>query len=254
LSPRLGERMRRCDRCSAENLRFVSRHVLLTGFEPFGSHSVNPSELLVRSLEGRVVAGLVVAVRVLPVETRTLRDRLAAALAETSPEFVLGTGYAPGRGALALERVALNVADFELPDAAGVVRRNEPLEPGGPDARFATIPAEGIVAAWGAVGIPGYVSNSAGTYLCNQWLYDALALTASHPPAIPAGFVHVPALPAQAMELGAERTPSMTLDLMRKGVEAAIESIALWQHANPAAPRSRAVEKMWILPTRTTRS
>ncbi len=226
----------------------MSRHVLLTGFEPFGSHTVNPSELLVRSLEGRVVAGLVVAVRVLPVETRTLRDRLATAIAETSPEFVLGTGYGRGRAALAFERVALNVADYEQADAAGMLRRNEPLEADGPDARFATLPGEQIVAAWSAVGIPGYVSNSAGTYLCNQWLYDALALAAA-----PAGFVHLPALPAQATELGAERTPSMTLDLMRKGLETAIEAIALWR-TSAAAPPRRALAKMWIPPTRTTRS
>ncbi len=226
----------------------MSRHVLLTGFEPFGSHTVNPSELLVRSLEGRVVAGLVVAVRVLPVETRTLRGRLESAIAETAPEFAIGTGYAPGLTALAFERVALNLADFREADVAGVVRRNEPLEAGGPDARFATLPGEIVVDAWSAIGIPGYVSNSAGTYLCNQWLYDALALAAT-----PAGFVHVPALPAQATELGPERTPSMTLELMRKGLETAIEAVALWR-TNAMPPPRRALEKMWIPPTRTTRS
>ena len=66
----------------AENLRFVSRHVLLTGFEPFGPHAVNPSELLARSLEGRLIGGRTVAVRIFPVETRTLRVRIATALAE----------------------------------------------------------------------------------------------------------------------------------------------------------------------------
>jgi pyrrolidone-carboxylate peptidase len=42
----------------------VAKHVLLTGFEPFGDHRVNPSELPVRSLEGRTIGGRTVAVRV----------------------------------------------------------------------------------------------------------------------------------------------------------------------------------------------
>jgi hypothetical protein len=48
---------------SAKNLRFVSRHVLSTGFEPFGPHAVNLSELLARSLEGRVIGGRAGAMR-----------------------------------------------------------------------------------------------------------------------------------------------------------------------------------------------
>jgi pyroglutamyl-peptidase len=225
----------------------VSRHVLLTGFEPFGPHLVNPSELLVRSLEGKVIGGLRVVVRVLPVETRTLRERLEAALREEQPEYVIGTGYAPGRASLALERAALNVLDFDLPDAAGTMRKNDPITRGGPDARLATLPLSQIVEAWGAVGVPGYVSNSAGTYLCNQWLYEALALTTNASPPIPAGFVHLPALPAQAAELGAERTPSMTLELTRKGIETAIEAVALWLQTRPAAPApQRAGAQVWI--------
>jgi pyroglutamyl-peptidase len=223
----------------------VSRHVLLTGFAPFGPHLVNPSELLVRSLEGAVVAGRAVAVRVLPAETRTMRDAIEAALHE-EPAFAIGVGLAAGRASLALERAALNVLDFDIPDAAGISRKGEPVQPGGPDARLSTLPLTEIVEAWAGAGIPGYVSNSAGTYLCNQWLYEALALTANAAPPVPVGFVHIPALPAQAVSLGAERTPSMTLELMRKGMETAIEAIAAWLDTKPAAPPQRSGDKMWI--------
>ncbi len=225
----------------------MSRHVLLIGFEPFGPHRVNPSELLVRSFEGRTVAGSALAVRVFPVETRPLRARLEAALREERPAAVLGVGFAPGRAALALERVALNVLDFPIPDTVGTMPKGEPVVAGGPDARFATLPLNEIVAGWIALGVAGYVSNSAGTYLCNQWLYEALALTANAAPPVPTGFLHVPALPAQANEMGAERTPSMTLDLMRRGLESALETIVAWRDALPvAAPPSRPVEAMWI--------
>lgn len=224
----------------------MSRHVLLTGFEPFGPHPVNPSELLARSLEGRVIAGRTVAVRILPVETRTLRDRLETTLHEVQPEFVIGTGFGPGRMALGLERVGLNVLDFPIPDAVGTMRKNDPVARGGPDARLATLPLTEIVDAWTTLGVPGYVSNSAGTYLCNQWLYEALALTTNATPPIPVGFIHLPSLPAQAMATGADRTPSMTLELMRKGTESAIETVAGWLESRPASPTQRAGGQLWI--------
>jgi pyroglutamyl-peptidase len=250
---RVGEPAAGPESCKQKSEGFVSRHVLLTGFAPFGPHLVNPSELLVRSFEGHVVGGRTVAVRVLPVETRTVRDAIEAALREVQPEFVLGVGVAAGRASLALERAALNVLDFEIADVSGAMRKNEPVQPGGPDARLTTLPLSEIVAAWAAAGVPGYVSNSAGTYLCNQWLYETLALTADASPPVPAGFLHVPVLPAQALAMGAERTPSMTLELMRKGLETALETIAASLEAKPAAPPQRSGDTMWI-PQRTTRS
>jgi pyroglutamyl-peptidase len=230
----------------AENLRFVSRHVLLTGFEPFGSHSINPSELLARSLEGRIIGGRLVRGRVLPVESGTLLGRLETAFREERPEFAIGIGYAPGRAALGLERVGVNVLDFDIPDASGVTRKNEAVLPGGPDAHLATLPLDEILRAWTSAGVPGYVSDSAGTYLCNQWLYEALSLTSKAGTTTPVGFIHVPALPAQAAQLGAAETPSMTLELMVKGIETAIEAIARWIAPKAATQPQRAGDKLWI--------
>jgi len=240
-----GDALQRSRASAAENLRFVSRKVLLTGFEPFGPHLLNPSELLVRGLEGRIVGGCTIGVRVLPVETRTLQGRIETALREEQPQFVIGVGLAPGRAALAVERIAVNLLDFELPDAVGTMRKNDPVQRGGPDARFSTLPLAEIVAAWGDAGVPGYISESAGTYLCNQWLYETLAFTSNASPPIPAGFVHVPVLPQQAAQLGAGRTPSMTLDLMRRGLETAIETIAQLLDTKPA-PSQRAGDKVWF--------
>jgi len=224
----------------------VAKRVLLTGFEPFGEHRVNPSELLVRSLEGKTVGGRAVAVRVLPSETRTLRDRIEAALVEEQPEVVIGFGLAVGRSAIALERVAINILDFEIPDAVGTMRKNDTIARGGPDARLATLPLDGILASWRAVGVPGFVSNSAGTFLCNQWLYEALSLTTNSAPPVITGFVHLPCLPAQSIELGAETTASMTLELMKKGAESMLETIGTWLESRPAAPTKAAPNQMWI--------
>ncbi len=227
-------------------VRAVSKRVLVTGFEPFGGHKVNPSELLARTLEGRMIAQQSIAVRVLPVETRSLRDRLERAIAEESPACIVGVGHAPGRMSVAIERVALNILDFEIPDNVGVSRKFDAIQRGGPDARLASLPFDEIIAAWSAAGTPGYVSNSAGTFLCNQWLYETLAITASHAPPIPVAFLHVPSLPTQAMEAGAERTASMTLELMKKALETLLETLASWMESRPTPSKGAPGDKLWI--------
>lgn len=229
----------------------MAKNVLITGFEPFGGEKVNPSELVARGLEGRLIAGRSIAVRIVPVETRNVGERLTRAIAETSPDIVICMGQAGGRSAIALERVAVNVLDFSQPDNVGVMRKNDPIVRGGPDARLSPLPFGDILAAWTENGIPGYVSNSAGTYICNQALYEALGIAENVTPPIVAGFVHVPYLPAQAAALGAERTPSMALELMKRAMEIMIETVVAWvdhrtPERGPARPQAAKGPQMWI--------
>ncbi|MHB8177002.1 MAG: pyroglutamyl-peptidase I [Vulcanimicrobiaceae bacterium] len=226
----------------------MAKRVLITGFEPFGEERVNPSELVVRSLEGRVIAGSPVSTRILPVETRSLHDRLETLFLEEQPDIVLGTGLAGGRASLALERIAVNVLDFEQPDNVGVMRKNDQIVRGGPDARLSNFPFERILDAWHENGVPGYVSNSAGTFLCNQLLYESVALTEGSPSPILAGFVHMPYLPAQAIAAGAQANPSMSFELMKRGIELLIETLVPWvEHRTPEASRERSKGRvMWI--------
>lgn len=228
----------------------MAKHVLITGFEPFGGEKVNPSELVARSFEGRLIAGRPIAVRILPVETRNIGTRLQRAIDEESPDLVICMGQAGERTALSVERVAVNVLDFRQPDNVGVMRRNDPVVRGGPDARLSPLPFAEIVGAWVENGIPGYVSNSAGTYICNQALYEALALAETTSPPIIAGFVHLPYLPAQAAVLGPERTPSMALELMKRGIEILIETVVPWvEQRTPDRGPARTTTKgpqMWI--------
>lgn len=229
----------------------MAKHVLITAFEPFGGEKVNPSELVARSLEGRLIAGRPLAVRVFPVETRNIGERVSRAIEETSPDIVIALGQAGGRSALALERVAVNVLDFSQPDNVGVMRKNDPVLRGGPDARLSQMPFAEILAAWGEHGIPGYVSNTAGTFICNQLLYETLGQSENASPPIVAGFVHLPYLPAQAAVLGAERTPSMSLELMKRAIEIMIETVVPWVEQRtpdrgPARPAAAKGPQMWI--------
>ncbi len=228
----------------------MAKHVLVTGFEPFGGEKVNPSELVARSLEGRILAGRSLAVRVIPVETRNVGERLQRAIQEESPDIVVCMGQAAGRTAMAIERVAVNVLDFRIPDNVGVMRKNDTIVRGGPDARLSPMPFAEIVAAWSDNGIPGYVSNSAGTHLCNQALYEVLGIAESVTPPIVAGFVHLPYLPAQAAALGADSTPSMAFELLKRGMEILIETVVPWvEQRTPDRGPARTAAKgpqMWI--------
>jgi pyroglutamyl-peptidase len=206
----------------------VPNPVLVTGFEAYGGRDVNPSELVARSLEGRLIGGRLVVVRIFPVETSEIPERLQQAIAEEHPDLVICTGLAPGRTAVSLERVAVNMLDFETPDNAGEVRKNEPILRGGPDARLSPMPIAEIVDAWQSNGVPGYVSNSAGTYLCNQTLYEALGIAESVSPPVTAGFIHLPYLPEQAIAAGPGNSPSMSLELMKHAVELAIAATVPW--------------------------
>jgi len=205
--------------------------VLVTGFEPFGGHKVNPSALIARALDGCGVAGARIAGRILPVDLVRLDDALDQVLAETRPAIVVALGLAASEPVIRLERVALNVADFATPDNAGAVRRNAPLDEAGPDARFSRLPLERILDAVLAADIPARLSETAGLYLCNALMYRLLGRL---PERIPCGFIHLPPLPGQVAEsiraaggrVGerGSNLGSLPLDLQRRAVEIAVET------------------------------
>jgi len=199
----------------------VNGVILVTGFEPYGTYPANPSMEVAKALEGRRVGAATVRSAVLPVHHAEAARRVAALLDEHAPGAVLHLGLAPGRARVALERVAVNCMDFELPDAAGHVARGEPCVPGGPAAYFSTLPLAPIFAALVAEGIPAYVSNTAGTYLCNLTLYTTLHRLAPAPRPVPAGFVHLPLSPAMVAAIGQE-LPSLDVGLAVRAVEIAL--------------------------------
>ena len=195
--------------------------ILVTGFEPFGGHPSNPSEEIAKSVDGRVIGGLTVRAAILPVHHVEAGRAAARLLGEHDPLAVLHLGLAAGRARLALERVAVNVMDYDTPDNAGYRAHDEPCVPGGPPAYFATLPLDAILSALTAEGIPAYVSNTAGTYLCNQTMYTTLHALAQRRHPARAGFIHLPLLPSMVAAGGLEQ-PSMDASLMVRAVEVAL--------------------------------
>ncbi|WP_346959753.1 pyroglutamyl-peptidase I [uncultured Arthrobacter sp.] len=166
--------------------------ILLTGFEPFGGESTNPSWTAARGAAAVLTAeGHEVAAVELPCVFGDAIRVLRAALAEHRPELVVCAGQAGGRSAVSLERIAINCDDARIPDNAGNTPVDEPVVPGAPAAYFSTLPVKAALAALGAAGIPAEVSQTAGTYVCNHVFYGLMhALRDS--PGVRGGFVHVP--------------------------------------------------------------
>ena len=202
-----------------------TRVILVTGFEPFTPHKINPTEELARGLDGHRVGEAVVRAAVLPVHHAEVAPRVRALLETIRPDTVLHLGLAGGRARIALERVAVNVMDDAVADNAGCQMTDEPCVPAGPVAYFTTLPLRAILARLTDAGIPAYVSDTAGTYLCNQTLYTTLHAVTGHASAPRVGFMHVPLLPAMVAASGLDQ-PSMELALMRRAVELALEVLA----------------------------
>lgn len=205
--------------------------LLLTGFEPFHTHPDNPSALAAAALDGVEFGTVRVTSALLPVEPHAAGRALDALLGAHAPDAVLMTGLAAGRPQPTLERVGLNVMDFDIPDNAGNSYRDEPACPddGAPPAYLSTLPLRDILAAWHRAGIPGHISNTAGLYVCNFVLYHVRhRLEQAGRGAVPCGFLHVPANAAVALAWPSDRPPLPYLPQQEitRAVEVAARTVA----------------------------
>jgi pyroglutamyl-peptidase len=198
--------------------------ILITGFEPFGGSSINPSEQVVRRLREIPFPGLDLATAVLPVESTGAGLALVEAIENTSPGAVLCLGEASHRTVISVERIAVNLMDYGIPDNQGNQVADTPIVSAGPVAYFSTLPVRKILEKMILTGVPAELSLSAGSFLCNQVMYLALHYIAEHHFAIRAGFIHLPSLPEQAAKLN-QRTPSMGLETSLQGIVAALSVI-----------------------------
>lgn len=202
--------------------------ILLTGFDPFGGETINPSWEAVRALHGRRMAGHRIVALQLPTEFAGSLRLLKSAVRELAPAILLGVGQAGGRTQLSLERVAINLQDARIPDNAGAQPVDQPVIAGGPAAYFSTLPLKAMLAALQRHGIPAQISHSAGTYVCNHLAYAMLHLAAKKR-GVRAGFMHIPYLPEQAAHR--QGAASMAQAEVVRGLEIALRT-AIATHAD----------------------
>ena len=200
--------------------------ILVTGFEPFGESRINPSQMLVKTLSERQDPQVSLVTAVLPVDQAAAPDMMQALIGRHQPDAVLAFGLAMGRSKISLERVALNLKDFRIPDNQGVTITDQPIHPQGPPAYYSTLPLQPMLSALVAVGIPAELSLSAGAYLCNLVFYTMMHTLALSSPGTASGFIHLPALPEQAAQAD-KPLPSMDFSLMQKAAHILLNELAV---------------------------
>lgn len=196
--------------------------ILLTGFEPFLGLETNPTAEIVTALDGMKIGNKSVHGSVLPVDFSGTKQALLAEIEALNPDVVLSLGLAFGRSCITPERIAINCMDGEK-DNAGVAYQDQLIEKEGPDGYFSTLPVRKIVDALIAAKLPAKISNTAGTYLCNQTMYVARHYAEKNNPALRAGFIHIPA--DHKLALQKPMTSSWSLQDLQRGIEIIIEQL-----------------------------
>lgn len=195
--------------------------ILLTGFEPFGGALTNASAEVVRHFETSDQLGAEVRTLILPVHAYRAPELLTRHLLLHRPTWCVMLGQAEGRASLSIERVAVNLLDFSIPDNSGYQPVDQPIVSGSPAAYFSTLPLRDMCAAARQAGVPADLSLSAGSYLCNLVFYHALHTCALHNLQTRCGFIHLPALPQQAID-ARKPLPTMALETICVGLRACL--------------------------------
>ncbi|MGI6696291.1 MAG: pyroglutamyl-peptidase I [Christensenellales bacterium] len=197
--------------------------LLLTAFDPFGGEKVNSAQEAVKRVPGKVGDTDIVKLELPTVFGQSIR-MLCEGLKKHRPDAVLCIGQAGGRFELTPERVAINLDDARIPDNEGNQPIDQPIEPDGAPAYFATLPIKAMVEAIQEAGLPAAVSNTAGTFVCNHLMYGLLHTLYMEYPGVRGGFMHVPFIPEQTARRTAP-APSLSAQDIARGIEAAVLAI-----------------------------
>lgn len=193
---------------------------LLTGFDPFGGETINPSQQIAQALHGQVVAGHRIVGAILPTAFDAAPPMLEKLIVRHRPVLVLALGQAGGREGISLERVAINLIDARIPDNAGAQPVDVRVVDNAPNAYFSTLPLKAMLRRLHTAGIPAVLSQTAGTFVCNQVFFALMhALRRRH---ARGGFIHVSYLPEQAARHAG--APGMALATMIEGTRLCLET------------------------------
>lgn len=195
--------------------------ILLTGFDPFGGESVNPSWEAVRGFHDQQISGHTIHCLKLPTEFGKASAILTAAVQKLQPELCFCVGLAGGRALISLEKVAINFRHARISDNAGMKPEHQAIAEHLPTAYFANFDFSDALSRLTAAGIPTEMSYSAGAYVCNEVLFTLCQLQTLSPN-LRGCFVHIPYAPEQVVNKPG--SPSMARETVEKALLVLIES------------------------------
>ncbi|MEE1106388.1 MAG: pyroglutamyl-peptidase I [Macrococcus canis] len=201
----------------------MMRRVIVTGFDPFNNETLNPSFEAVRQLPDTILDA-----EIIKLELPTAFEKGAASLKETImqnfPEIVICVGQAGGRDKISVEQVAINLIEARIPDNGGVQPSSKTIQEDGENAYFSNLPVKAMVKSIQDHEIPAEISYSAGTFVCNEIMYQLLYMIQNEFPSIRGGFIHVPFAPEQT-----DTHPSLPIATITEALHLAIEAALTYQ-------------------------
>ena len=172
------------------------KKLLITGFDPFGGETINPSWESVKLLPNQIGDFAITKLQI-PTVFKKGAQKILDLATSLCPDVIICVGQAGGRKGVTPEVVAINLIDANIPDNLGYKPINERILDG-ENAYFSTLPVREMVENIKIANIPSSLSYSAGAFVCNEVLYTLLHHY--NGTNVKVGFIHVPFLPEQAKD------------------------------------------------------
>jgi pyroglutamyl-peptidase len=172
--------------------------ILITGFGPFPGAPFNPTEPLAIELAQRRHPAFVNVRRVahvFRVSYAAVDHELPALLTHERPDALVMFGLAGRTKHVRIETRARNVLTRLAPDVSGFVPARTTIDPAAPAALSLRGPAQRLLMAMKATGVPAALSRDAGGYLCNYLCWRAIEAAACMGAPRVVAFIHVPSVP-----------------------------------------------------------
>lgn len=197
-------------------------HILVTGFDPFNGETYNPSQQIVEQLP-KLINDATIETMILPTVAYKSLEMIDNRLKSGEVDIVIALGQAGGRAKISLERVAINLNDFSIPDNQGQQYIDQPIFEDGPTAYFSTLPIKEIKKTLQAANYPIEISNTSGTFVCNHLFYGLRHLAETNYPSLKCGFIHIPYIKEQVVDR--PHLAYLEFDLMMSAIIKIIECI-----------------------------
>ncbi|PNX53163.1 MAG: hypothetical protein BV458_05825 [Thermoplasmata archaeon M9B2D] len=198
--------------------------ILVTGFEPFDGFLVNPSEEIAKELDGKRINQHSIIGIVLPVDYKNALNILDQVLDKHKPEYILCCGQA-NRAVITIERIAINILSTKRSDNYDNTPETDIINHEGPAAYFANLEPLQLVEVLREKDIPADVSYYAGAYGCNWLLYNVMQRIETGMINAKATFIHLPPIPAQAIQKDMMSLATMPLELLIHALVEIIKSL-----------------------------
>lgn len=198
------------------------KRILITGFEPFGGESLNPSQILLEKFQQDSVFSEQVDFMLLPVVFERAQIQLGNVLNDQHYDWVFHLGQAGGRETVSVEQVALNWMGA-LQDESGYVPDEAAIESSKPAAYISPLPLRKLVVELKAKGLPVSLSQSAGVFLCNFVYFQSCQILEAQGRGAHAVFIHVPYVPEQVVNKPGK--PALGFEAIEQSVSEIIHSL-----------------------------